>query len=243
MRLWNLVKWALALGIIALTFMNASWIAPEPGGTLKLAAAHGAFGKNNCATRGSVQRAFFDKADMLMVAVKSAPGCVTFDEAIIQNPQRKFIADVSGGQGEAALAAFARANRPVDERYSFFGDTASLSTVRAKVPAAWSWSVDEARICFDDYVKLGWTGLVPASCKGKTILVPLDQKWKVWGWPKRFTARMDGARVHVILTGPSGANKALTGIATPEQIPEIPREFKGYLWVEDIGVIGPGLRS
>jgi glycerophosphoryl diester phosphodiesterase len=92
-------------------------------------------------------------------------------------------------------------------------------------------------------VKLGWTGLVPASCKGKTILVPLDQKWKVWGWPKRFTARMDGARVHVILTGPSGANKALTGIATPEQIPEIPREFKGYLWVEDIGVIGPGLRS
>jgi hypothetical protein len=100
----------------------------------------------------------------------------------------------------------------------------------------WHWKTRDARLCFDDYVRTGWLGMVPESCRGKTMVIPLEGQWKVWGWPKRFHARMDAAGVRVIL-GEPGA-----GIQKHPQIPDVPRDFKGYLWVEDIGRIGPLIR-
>jgi hypothetical protein len=34
----------------------------------------------------------------------------------------------------------------------------------------------------------------------------------------------------------------VTGIEQPEQLGDVPRDFRGYLWVEDIWNVGPALQ-
>ena len=245
MSIWNLTKWALVLGIIMLTGLNASWIAPAPKGALKLIAAHGIDAdKDGCINQGGLDRAFQDHAEIVVVPTAPRKGCSTLSEAIYYGPARKFMADMGSDASDAAAtrAVFAGRKRDIDKRYSFTGDAAAVADISKTNPQAWAWSAAQARACFDAYVRTGWTSIMPAICAGKTITVPLDQQWKAWGWPKRFMARMDAAKVRVILTGPATPDGTITGLSALEQIPQVPRDFTGYLWVEDIGLIGPALR-
>ena len=46
-------------------------------------------------------------------------------------------------------------------------------------------------------VMIGWSGYMPESCRGRTMIVPLNHQWAFWGWPNRLIARMEahgGAR-------------------------------------------------
>ena len=57
------------------------------------------------------------------------------------------------------------------------------------------------KACLTDYVKFGWTGYVPESCRNTTVAVPLNYQWAIWGWPNRFLDRMAGVGTKVILMG------------------------------------------
>lgn len=195
--------WGIVLAIIALSALNASWIAPQPAGVVRLIAAKSG-DDDGCLTTGGAQKAFVNGADYLVVSAKAAAPCLNPERAAVQMPKRKFMAAA--------------------DAYS------------ATVPKPWTWDVAAARACYDDYFKLGWLGIMPETCRGKTMLIPLDGQLKVWGWPKRFMARMNAADVKVIL-GEPGA-----GIARGDQLPDVPRDFTGYLWVEDINRIGPSIR-
>jgi len=87
---------------------------------------------------------------------------------------------------------------------------------------------------------LGWSGYLPESCRGKTLLVPLNYQWAFWGWPNRLIARMEAYGGHVIVIGPVGENMP-RGLTLPEQLTEIPESFNGYVWVEDGFNLGPAL--
>ena len=239
MNIANLAKWAIALGLLGLSFLNASWLAADPQGALQLVAAHSE-DKGGCATFGGVQRALIDAGGGVVLDADSTGKCLPAQTALEQFPRYHFILKTS--DAAKTLAIFERIKQPIDERYGFLGDAATIAAIRAKAPGAWAWTIAEARACFDDYVKLGWFGVTPKSCKGGTILVPLDQKWKVAGWPRRFQARMAAAGAHVILTGPGAPAESIPGLSQLEQIPEVPREYTGMLWLEDAGLIGPSIR-
>lgn len=239
MKIGNLVKWAIALGLLTLSFLNASWIAPDPQGGLQLVAAHSE-DKDGCATLGGVQRALIDAGGGVVLDTDSVRGCLSAETAIEQFPRYRFILKVS--DAAKILAMFERLKEPIDDRYGFVGDAAAIAAIRAKAPGAWAWTIAEARGCFDDYAMLGWFGITPKSCKGGTILVPLDQKWKVAGWPRRFQARMAAAGTHVILTGPGAPVQGIPGLTRLEQIPQVPREYTGILWLDEPGLIGPSIR-
>lgn len=239
MRIGNLVKWAIAVALVVLSFLNASWLAADPVGGLSLIAARSG-DKDGCATLESTRRALIDAGGGVVIDTDSARGCMTAETALEQFPRYHFILKVS--DAEKALGIFDTLKRPIDERYGFLGDAASVAAIRLKNPRAWAWTIPEARACFDDYVKFGWFGLVPANCKGGTILVPLDQKWKVAGWPRRFQARMKAAGTHVILTAPGEPADGIPGLTQLEQIPQVPRDYRGMLWLEDAALIGPSIR-
>lgn len=239
MKLGNLVKWAIALGLLVLSFLNASWLAPQPVGGLQLIAAHSE-DKEGCATLEGTRRALIDAGGGVMLDVESAKGCLSAETALEQFPRYHFILKVA--DADKALAIFERLERPIDERYGFVGEPDAIAAIRAKAPDAWAWTIAEARRCFDAYAKSGWIGLVPQSCKGGTIIVPLDQKWKVAGWPRRFQARMKAAGTHVILAAPGTSAKNVPGLTRLDQIPEVPREYTGKLWLEDAALIGPSIR-
>ena len=142
---------------------------------------------------------------------------------------------------DVMLDAFERAGKKVDRKYSFYGHPNVLKRLKSRVPNAWTWYKDEMKACLKDYVKLGWTGFVPESCHDTTVAVPLNYQWAIWGWPNRFLDRMAGANTKVIMLG-DYRDGSITGIEQPEQLGDVPRDFRGYLWVEDIWNVGPALQ-
>lgn len=238
MSIGSLVKWGVALGLLALSFVNASWIAPDPAGAVQLVAAKN--GKDGCASLDSTRRALIAAGGGVVLDTDSAPGCLSAQIALEQFPRYNFILKVT--DAAKALAIFDALDRPVNGQYGFMGTPEAIAAIRASRPDAWAWTVSEARTCFADYVKLGWFALIPQSCKGRTILVPLDEKWKVAGWPKRFLARMKAAGTHVILTGPGKPADTVPGLNALEQIPQVPRDFDGRLWLDNAELIGPSIR-
>jgi hypothetical protein len=216
MKIWlNRLALLLVLAMLVLSFVNASWMAPRPKGTLTLIATDTADGKF-CVRADAAERAFADGAEYLMIRPTVQPGCLTLKAATARMPRRKFM--VVEGQ-----------------------------SARATLPTPWEWELGAASTCYNDYFRVGWIGIVPESCRGKTMWIPLDGQWRVWGWPKRFMARMDDAKVRVILSGATNAESAIglgvqDGISNFEHIPDVPADYTGYLLVSDIHAIGPAIR-
>ena len=142
---------------------------------------------------------------------------------------------------DALVAAFRRAGIALDGKYSFYGDARVTERLRQLVPSAWAYGEEELSGCLKDYVRFGWTSFVPASCRNTTVAVPLDYQWAIWGWPNRFQARMAAANTKVIMLG-SHEGGVVRGIGTVEQIDDVPRDFHGYLWIEDFYSVGRAVR-
>lgn len=96
--------------------------------------------------------------------------------------------------------------------------------------------------CALDYELTGWTGIVPRSCRDTIVLVPSNLTWAVWGWPHKFTRRMEQAGSSVILFGPFERGDVGTrGIDSLEELESVPADFAGYVWTNRIELIGPEL--
>ncbi|MHA7820522.1 MAG: glycerophosphodiester phosphodiesterase family protein [Erythrobacter sp.] len=150
----------------------------------------------------------------------------------------------SGDPAEAELvyAKLGEAGRdPEAERDGFYGAPTVIARIRELYPEAWAWSPAEARECSQDYVLIGWTGYLPQSCRGRTIVIPLNYQWAYWGWPNRLIARMEAHGGRVIVTGPYVGGEPASGLTLPEQFTEIPDSYNGFIWVEDTFNLAPAL--
>ena len=139
-------------------------------------------------------------------------------------------------EADMLAATLRRAGAPVETRHGFHGHERIMKRMREIAPGAWAWSKDSARACTIGYMQWGWIGRVPESCRNGTIVIPLNYQWLVWGWPNRFLDRMAAADAHVILIGDD-----VTGLREPGDLGRVPRDYRGYLWVEDIWTIGRAL--
>jgi glycerophosphoryl diester phosphodiesterase len=176
---------------------------------------------------------------------KGVGGMPTVEEVLREVPQMRLIFHFKSrdpGDADALLAALGRGGATIDGRFGFYGDPAVVNRVRQLAPGAWTFSVQDTKACLTDYVKYGWTSYVPKSCRHTTVMVPLNYQWAIWGWPKRFLARMDGVGTRVILTGDYRTGGAL-GLTQPEQLAKVPRDFRGYLWIEDFYNVGRALEN
>ncbi|HEX9953659.1 MAG TPA: glycerophosphodiester phosphodiesterase family protein [Allosphingosinicella sp.] len=316
MKVWKPLGLGIAGAAIALSLINASWIAPDPKGPLVLVARRGvgsailgADEKDCSATRiappgenlyienslPSIYRAmrlgagavevdvrrtrdnqvvlFRDStlecrtngrgavADQTLEQLKTLDigfgytadggrrfplrgrgigGMPTVEEALREVPKMRLIFNFASGDpadADALVAAFARAEMKIDEKYSFRGVPAVTKRIKALVPGAWTWGEPELGGCLDDYVRTGWTSFVPASCRNTTVVVPIDRQWAIWGWPNRFQARMAGANSKVMVVE-SVAGAEVTGLTQVDHIDDVPRDFRGYLWIEDFFTVG-----
>lgn len=323
MKVWlRRAGFLLALLILVGTFLNASWLAPDPVGAPKIIAHRGLYqlydktdvGRDTCTadrieqpyhfyienTVESVRRAL--KLGAWMVEVDIAPtaddrvvvfhdwtldcrtagsgpvrdatleelkaldighgytadggatypfrgqftgAMPTFEELAAALPKRGrlMVNFKSKDPGEADLLARAYAatgRDPVAAGDGFYGHEGPIGRIRELYPDAWSWDTQGARACSQDYVLYGWSGYLPHSCRGETLLVPLNYQWAFWGWPNRLIARMEAHGGRVIVIGPIGENLP-RGLTLPEQLGEIPDSFNGYVWVEDSFTVIPAL--
>jgi glycerophosphoryl diester phosphodiesterase len=170
-------------------------------------------------------------------------GMPTVEEVLREVPRMRLIFNFKSKDprdADALVAAFRRAGVEMDGKYGFYGHPAVTRRLKQLVPGAWTWWKEDMKACLKDYVKFGWTSYVPASCRNTTVAVPLNYQWMIWGWPKRFLARMESVGTRVILLGPY-ENGEIAGLDRPEQLAKVPRDFRGYLWIEDFYAVGRAL--
>ena len=139
----------------------------------------------------------------------------------------------------AALRAAGRDVEGIGD--AFYGHPAVVTRIKRHFPRAWAWSKEGIKACTKTYAWQGWFGVVPTACRGETLVVPLNYQWAIPGWPDRTLARMKAAGTRVLMVAPHGDGLPM-GLSLPEQLGEVPRSFKGFIWVEDIWTVGPALR-
>lgn len=172
-------------------------------------------------------------------------GMPSVEEVLIRFPRTQFFFHFKSkdpSDADLLAAAFGRAGVPIDERFAFYGDEVVTGHMQRLAPGAWVFSNQQVKACGKDYAKWGWSGIVPQSCRNGTIIVPLNYRWLAWGWPNRFLDRMSKAKTKVILFGDYRDGVA-AGIESVEQIEKVPRDFRGYLWIEDFYTVGRALQQ
>lgn len=92
--------------------------------------------------------------------------------------------------------------------------------------------------CLLQYIAVGWSGYVPNTCRSTMVMVPQNYTWLVWGWPHRFTRRMQHVGTDVILVGPYDGSGFSSGVDDAEAFAKVPEGFAGYVWTNRIELIG-----
>ncbi|WP_114954737.1 glycerophosphodiester phosphodiesterase family protein [Sphingosinicella terrae] len=137
------------------------------------------------------------------------------------------------------VAAFRAAGVAIGAQHGFAGHPAALERLRQLTPGGWVLDRAASQACLSDYRRSGWTSLVPESCRGATLLLPRRGGLTLWGWPYRFLDRMAGVDARLLIAGDS--RRALVGLDRPEQLGEVPRDYRGLLLVEDMWNVGRAL--
>lgn len=172
-------------------------------------------------------------------------GMPTVEEALRETPRMRLFFNFQSkdpGDADALVAAFRRAGVEIDGKFAFYGDPQVTKRMKRLVPSASTFGKEEMKACLTDYVKWGWTSVVPDRCRNTTVAVPLNYQWAIWGWPKRFIARMESVGTKVMLMGPYEDGK-IAGLERPEQLGKVPRDFRGFLWIEDFYSVGRALEN
>jgi glycerophosphoryl diester phosphodiesterase len=169
----------------------------------------------------------------------------TVEEALREAPRMRLFFNFKSkdpSDADALVAAFRRAGVEIDGKFAFYGHPHVTGRMKQLVPGAWTFGKEEMKACLTDYVKFGWTSYIPKSCHNTTVAVPLNYQWAIWGWPKRFIARMESVGTKVMLMGPYEDGQ-IAGLERPEQLGDVPRDFRGYLWIEDFYNVGRALEN
>lgn len=122
-------------------------------------------------------------------------------------------------------------------RLAVYGGDAPVAALKAAQPEVRVMSTATLKACLLRYLALGWTGYVPTACTGTQLHLPEKFAPWLWGWPRKFIARMDAVDTRVILVAGDGTWSE--GFDMVEDLSRIPHGYTGGIWTNRIDRIGP----
>lgn len=143
-----------------------------------------------------------------------------------------------------ALAAYLAAHDPAGlNRLTVIGGPRPVARLKTQLSAVRGFSPAQFKACIGRYVALGWTGHVPRACHDIPIFVPQRQAWILWGWPRRFLARMHAAGSEVYIAGDLKleGHQTILGLNDPRRLKALPKGWKGGVSTDRIDLIGPAM--
>lgn len=126
--------------------------------------------------------------------------------------------------------------------FGVYGGGQPIESFRTTYPDIPGFTFDSVKRCLLWYTAFGWAGYVPGACQQTQVMVPISHARLIWGWPHRFTKRMESAGTEVILVGPWNGGST-RGIDTPEDVARVPFGFAGYVWTDEILAVTPSLAA
>lgn len=171
----------------------------------------------------------------------------TLEDVLTRFPDKSFLVNFKSRRAEEgdALAAFVKAHPEWRKAiWASYGGAEPTNRSIELIEGLRGYTGKSMMKCVVDYELTGWTGIVPASCRNTIVVVPSNLTWAVWGWPHKFTRRMEEAGSTVIMLGPfASGDIGSTGIDSVDDLDQVPEGFAGYVWTNRIELIGPELRK
>ena len=166
----------------------------------------------------------------------------TLSEVFDALPERQFLINFKSRREEegAALAEMLNANPAYrNAAFGVYGGGEPTEAAIAGVPGLRGYTRQSAKSCLLDYLTLGWSGHVPASCRDTLVPVPINYAFLLWGWPAKFYQRMQAAGSEVILMGAySSGDAGSAGIDDQTDWSKVPPGFPGFIWTNRIEKAG-----
>ncbi len=164
----------------------------------------------------------------------------SLDEVLARFPGKSFLIHIKSNDPEEGrkLAAVLKA-LPKDRLalLAVYGGDMPVSTLREELPGLRTMSRTTLKQGLLSYFAIGWTGYVPASCRGTQIHIPEKYAPLLWGWPNRFLSRMEKAGTRVILVAGDGGFSE--GFDRVEDLERLPEGYRGGIWTNRIDRIAP----
>ena len=146
----------------------------------------------------------------------------------------------SNRRDEGAALAFLLTNRDYARQiWGVYGGAEPVAAAIGGVTDLRGFDRATLKRCLIAYGLTGWTGRVPAACRDTLVAVPMDYGPYLWGWPHKFTTRMQKAGSQVILWGPYDGTGFSSGIDDAATFARVPAGFDGHVWTNKAEVIGP----
>lgn len=131
----------------------------------------------------------------------------------------------------------------MDKTFGVYGGVEPTQAALALALELRGYDKRSLKSCLLQYMALGWSGYVPKVCRNSIVGVPLNYAPFVWGWPHRYTKRMERHGSSVILWGDYDGSGFTSGIDTLADLDRVPKGFSGYIWTNRIETIGPALKD
>lgn len=153
----------------------------------------------------------------------------------------QFLINFKSRRAEEGTAVAALLGNPAyqEQVWGVYGGLEPTAQAASILPKLRSYDKRGLVRCLTRYLAIGWSGYVPEACRNTVVGVPVNYTRLIWGWPHRFTQRMNAAGTDVILFGPYDGSGFSSGIDTEHLADQVPADFDGYVWTNKIETIGP----
>ncbi|OBZ92033.1 glycerophosphodiester phosphodiesterase [Pararhizobium polonicum] len=168
----------------------------------------------------------------------------SLDDVLAAFPDKQLLINIkSNDPEEGKKLSVVLAALPADRRQMLmvYGGDRPIAALRAALPDMRTMSRSSLKACLLRYIGIGWTGIVPDTCRETLVLVPINIAPWLWGWPDRFLDRMEGAGSRVFALGPYSGGDFSTGLDTPELLSRLPVNYSGGIWTNEIETIASTL--
>jgi len=172
----------------------------------------------------------------------------TLAEMLDAFPGRRFMLVMKSNNPDEAdlLFAYLRRHRVDPKRIQMIGGDRPAARLRQLAPTLRVGSQQGMKTCMIRYLAIGWSGAIPDACRNAVVMVPLNYRKAVWGWPNLFVQRMARANSAVVLIGNVERHSdrpGMNGIDTAAQLAVLPRDYAGQVSAGRIEVVGPAARA
>lgn len=166
----------------------------------------------------------------------------SLDEVLAAFPGKRFLIHIKSreaAEGRLLAARLAKLDAEARARLAVYGHDLPIDALRETLPAQRTLARGGLMRCLMRYIGLGWSGYVPADCRNRVVLVPVNYAGFLWGWPNRFLSRMREAGTDVYAMGPYTGGEFSTGIDTAEDVRLLPDGYDGGIWTNRIQAVAP----
>jgi glycerophosphoryl diester phosphodiesterase len=171
----------------------------------------------------------------------------TLPEVLARFPDKRFLVNFKSRraeEGEALAKLIGEHPEWRNAMWASYGGAEPTWKSTELISGLRGYTAGSVKDCAIAYEMTGWTGIVPDACRNAIVYVPSNFTWAIWGWPHKFTKRMEQAGSTVILIGPyESGDIGSSGIDSVEDLKAVPKNFAGYVWTNRIELIGPELKK